>query len=301
MKKSSSRTIYAGLLGHPVSGSLFPTVMNRLFELCGLKYAYECFDVDRDEFTSVLDEIKLFGFKGVNIAYPGKNIAAYLCDSLDRSALLPNSVDTILMKDGRSVGFNTRGTAFLMSSGRINVKVRNSSITIFGCGQTALSVVSAAATHGASSIYVGADPSDSHYRQLLKVRSGLLRASKCRINVFDPADINAVEFVLSSSQILVNATACGMAPDVKSCILQDPYLLTPRMTVADIVYYPRDTVLLTQAARFGCSIIEGLDFLVNQAIASFRIWTGLKVPEEVLPSLYQSLYPQTVYTAELPE
>ena len=48
-------------------------------------------------------------------------------------------------------------------------------------------------------------------------------------------------------------------------------------------------------------IIEGLDFLVNQAIASFQLWTGLKVPEEVLPSLYQSLYQQTVYTAELPE
>jgi len=299
MKKNSGSTIYTGLLGHPADDFLFPVVMNRLFGICGLRYAYECFDVDRDEFSSVLDEIKMFGFKGVNIAYPGKAAAAYLCDSLDRTSRLSNSVDTILIKNGKLNGYNTRSRAFLMAARRKGIHIRNSSLTVYGCGETALAIIAESALHGASSIYVGADPGEKKYRRLLRLRSELLVSTKCRINIFDPADINAVEFVLSSSQILVNASGSGMYPDLDGCIIKDPYLLTPKLTVADIVYYPRDTVLLRQAAGFGCNIIEGLDLLVSQAVSSFRIWTGLKVPEEVLPLLYQSLYQRSVYTEEL--
>jgi shikimate dehydrogenase len=45
--------------------------------------------------------------------------------------------------------------------------------------------------------------------------------------------------------------------------------------VADIVYAPRHTDLLTQAAAQGLATVEGIDMLLHQAAASFSQWFGL--------------------------
>ena len=46
--------------------------------------------------------------------------------------------------------------------------------------------------------------------------------------------------------------------------------------VYDLVYNPRETRLLADAARAGCGTIGGLDMLVAQAVRQFTWWTGAK-------------------------
>ena len=64
-----------------------------------------------------------------------------------------------------------------------------------------------------------------------------------------------------------------MAPDAGGCPI-DPGLLEPRHVVHDIVYRPRETVLLREAKRKGCRTVEGIGMLVHQGAASFRSWFG---------------------------
>ena len=75
------------------------------------------------------------------------------------------------------------------------------------------------------------------------------------------------------ADLVINCTSAGMAPDAGGCPI-DPGLLEPRHVVHDIVYRPRETVLLREAKRKGCRTVEGIGMLVHQGAASFRSWFG---------------------------
>ena len=52
--------------------------------------------------------------------------------------------------------------------------------------------------------------------------------------------------------------------------------LRPELIVADVVFNPPETWLIRAAADRGCRTIDGLGMLVNQAVISFKIWTGIE-------------------------
>jgi shikimate dehydrogenase len=50
----------------------------------------------------------------------------------------------------------------------------------------------------------------------------------------------------------------------------------------DIVYQPRETRLLREAAAQGCRIIEGLQMLIYQGVRQFELFTGQPAPVEIM-------------------
>jgi shikimate 5-dehydrogenase len=52
--------------------------------------------------------------------------------------------------------------------------------------------------------------------------------------------------------------------------------------VYDLVYNPRTTRLLREAAARGCETISGLEMLVSQARQQFAWWTGVWPPADTL-------------------
>jgi shikimate dehydrogenase len=69
-----------------------------------------------------------------------------------------------------------------------------------------------------------------------------------------------------------------MWPDVESSPLPDSVTLHDGLLVYDLVYKPRPTRLLREAADRGCRTQDGLAMLVNQGAAAFKIWTGQNAP-----------------------
>jgi shikimate dehydrogenase len=47
------------------------------------------------------------------------------------------------------------------------------------------------------------------------------------------------------------------------------------LIVADVVFNPPQTKLLREAEQRGCTTLDGLGMLVNQAVICFKIWTGV--------------------------
>ena len=47
------------------------------------------------------------------------------------------------------------------------------------------------------------------------------------------------------------------------------------LIAADVVFSPADTVFLQEARNAGCTTLDGLGMLVNQAVICFRLWTGI--------------------------
>ena len=46
--------------------------------------------------------------------------------------------------------------------------------------------------------------------------------------------------------------------------------------VYDIIYNPRKTILLQNAAALGLQTIDGCEMLIHQGARAFEIWTGQK-------------------------
>jgi shikimate 5-dehydrogenase len=67
----------------------------------------------------------------------------------------------------------------------------------------------------------------------------------------------------------------GTAPEVDRTPL-DRTLLAGGRVVYDLVYHPRATRLLREAAEKGCQTIGGLEMLVAQAREQFQWWVGAK-------------------------
>jgi shikimate dehydrogenase len=96
----SGETRLVGLVGDPVAGSLSPRMQNAAFAARGLDWAYVALRVR--ELELAVRGLAAAGFVGVNVTIPHKLAAAELCDEADG-----DSVNTLVFRDGRILGFNT--------------------------------------------------------------------------------------------------------------------------------------------------------------------------------------------------
>jgi shikimate dehydrogenase len=72
--------------------------------------------------------------------------------------------------------------------------------------------------------------------------------------------------------VLVNATSAGMHPRVEETPW--PGARFDGTLVYDLIYNPRETRLLREAAAAGLTTLDGLAMLVAQAERQFEFWTG---------------------------
>jgi shikimate dehydrogenase len=86
---------------------------------------------------------------------------------------------------------------------------------------------------------------------------------------------------LGRARLVVNATPVGMYPNVDESVVPKA-LLRGDLIVYDLVYRPVKTRLLREAEEVGATTIPGYKMLLEQAVESFKIWTGLEPPREAM-------------------
>ena len=77
---------------------------------------------------------------------------------------------------------------------------------------------------------------------------------------------------------LLHATPTGMAKYPGLPLPAE--LLDPRLWVAEIVYFPLETELLSVARKRGCRVLNGGGMAVFQAVEAFRLFTDIKPDAE---------------------
>jgi shikimate dehydrogenase len=78
---------------------------------------------------------------------------------------------------------------------------------------------------------------------------------------------------IAAADGIVNATPSGMSKYPGSPV--DAALLRPELWVADIVYFPAETVLVRSAQAAGCRTLGGAGMAIFQAVEAFRLIAGL--------------------------
>jgi shikimate dehydrogenase len=86
---------------------------------------------------------------------------------------------------------------------------------------------------------------------------------------------------------VVNATPVGMLPD-RGLAVPEP-LLNRDLWVADAVYTPLWTPLLTAAKARGARLMTGRELAIYQAADAFELFTGLKAPVEAIQNAFDAV------------
>ena len=282
----NGETRLTGLLGSPVRHSISPLMHNESFRLLGLNYVYLCFDVNEDGLKTAVEGLKACDIAGFNLTMPDKTAIIPLLDELSVGAGLIGAVNTVVNENGRLVGYNTDGIGFMRSVRDAGIEVPGSVITLMGGGGAATAIAVQAALDGASELNIFVRPASRFHARTAAMAENVSKTTRCRVNIYDNADKTALKDALERSILLINGTSVGMSPDEDATIIEDLSLLDPHLTVADIIYHPKETRLLREAASVGCSTFNGMYMLLYQGAEAFRLFTGHEMPVEVIREKY---------------
>jgi shikimate dehydrogenase len=261
----SATTRVAAVIGSPVRHSLSPALHNAGFAATGVDWVYTAFEVDPGGAASALDAMRVFGLGGLSVTMPHKEAVAGLVDELDPAAAALRSVNTVVpLGDGRLKGYSTDGAGFVASLAAQDVEIVGSHVGVLGGGGAARAIVDAISRAGAARITV-VNRSAERASDAVALAAGIAA-------VGNPGD-------LRDCDIIVNATSVGMGSNE---LPLDVALLHSAQVVADIVYHPRCTALLSASAAAGARTVEGLGMLVQQAVLQQELWTGIRADASVM-------------------
>ncbi len=284
-KEITGHTKLICLLGTPVSHSISPSMHNASFEALNLDYTYLAFDVNTDTLQDTVNTLKNIGARGWNLTMPCKNVMATLCDKLSPAAKISGSVNTVVNDNGILTGHTTDGIGFLRSAREAGHDLTSKKITLLGAGGASTSILVQAALDGASEIVVFSRPG-KFYNRAVDMIEALKQQTNCNIHIHDLADKELLKEELKTSYILINGTSVGMAPNTEDCIIPDISYFHKSLVVADVIYNPRETKLLTMAKEAGCDTFNGMYMLLYQGAEAFRLWTGEEMPVELVKERY---------------
>lgn len=282
----TGHTGLTGLLGSPVAHSVSPLMHNEAFRYLGLDYVYLCFDVTEETLPQAVEGLKVCGIKGFNLTMPNKNKIVELLDELSPTAQLIGAVNTVRNDNGKLKGFNTDGYGFTQSARDAGCDVKGRTITVMGVGGAGMAICGQSALEGAKKIHVFARPTSRYWERAAAMAEKMSHMTECEMILHEMDDHAALKGALEESTLLINATSVGMVPDVTGTVIPDKTLFHPELTVADVVYEPRETRLLREAREAGCPTFNGMYMLLHQGVKAFHIWTGLDMPVEIVREKY---------------
>lgn len=281
----TGKTKLTGLLGSPVTHSISPQMHNEAFRLLGLDYVYLAFDVKPEQLKDAVLGLKAAGICGFNLTMPLKVHILPLLDNLTPAARLAGAVNTVIVRNNSLIGHNTDGAGYMRSVTDAGFSITGKKMTLLGAGGAATSICVQAALDGVSSIAMfkrrnASWDTTEQFCQQIAMETG------CQIQLCDLADTDLLAQSLSDSAILTNATNVGMAPDTMASPIPDASMLPRELIVSDIIYNPRETLLLRQAKEAGCPHFNGLYMLLYQGAAAFNCWTGKEMPVKLIKEKY---------------
>lgn len=284
----TGHTRLTALLGSPVAHSISPLMHNEAFRQLGLDYVYLCFEVTEDTLSEAVCGLKACGIRGFNLTMPNKNKIVSLLDELTPAARLIGAVNTVVNDQGHLIGYNTDGIGYMRAVRDAGHNILGKTITVMGAGGAATAICAQAALDGVEKIHIFARPA-SRFRERTQKLVGTINTSlPCRAVLHENDDQKALRQAIAESALLLNATSVGMAPDTQSSIIPDTSVFRPDLIVSDVIYNPRETLLLRQAREAGCQTFNGMYMLLYQGAEAFRLWTGQDMPVNLIKEKYFS-------------
>ena len=269
------------LLGSPVEHSISPAMHNEACNLLDLDYTYLAFDVDEAHMAAAVEGLRTMGCRGWNITMPGKNIMCKLADKLSPASEISGACNTIVNDSGVLTAYTTDGIGFMNAVKDCGEDIIGKKMTLLGAGGAATAILVQAALDGLKKIHVF-NVRDSCFERAESIVAQLNERTSCQVTLHDFSDPELLKTTIANSDVLVNGTSVGMAPNTDRTIITDTTMFHKDLFVFDVIYNPQETRLLREAREAGCRTSNGMYMLLYQGAASFELWTGQKMPVDAI-------------------
>ena len=246
------------LIGDPVDHSLSPLLHGAMIAQTGVHYTYEVRRVQTRDLADFVAEAKAGGCAGFNVTMPHKEAILPLLDELSPAAAACGAVNTVCIKNGRAIGYNTDGPGFVDSLRARGLEPEGKTVLLLGTGGAGDAICDALVGAGVKKIFV---TNRSVYpAQDLAARY----PDKAQFIYFG---IFPVRHAMAESDLFINATSLGMAGMKEFSDLGFLRDAPAGVTVYDLVYNPRQTMLLREAEKRGLDPEE----FASAAITAHRV------------------------------
>lgn len=282
--KYSSNTGIVGVIGHPIKQTLSPLMHNHSFELTGQDYIYLPFDVPLSNLKEALKAMLTLNIKGFNVTLPLKEkIGQYLNDVSEEASVI-GAVNTVVNESGVLHGYNTDVYGIIETLNPYHEELAGSIVTVIGGGGAARSVIYALIRHfQAGSINI-VNRTAQKAESLKDYFSDKMLYTNFKAYELVPPDLVDV---FKNSKFVINTTSMGMFPDEDDSATEIAESFNDSQVVFDVIYNPLKTRFLEIAESRGAEIINGLKMFVEQGARAFELWTGEKMPVDVIYPLLE--------------
>ena len=246
-----------GLIGEKLGHSFSKIIHEQLAD-----YTYDLIPLTREELDIFMQEKE---FSALNVTIPYKETVIPYLDEVNEHAQKIGAVNTIVNREGKLIGYNTDFYGFRYMLENNGIEVKNKKALVLGKGGASKAVIAVLEEMGASEIltvYYKESPETITYKE-------------CYENHSD-------------AEIIVNTTPVGMYPKADDCpidLSRFPYL----SGVADVVYNPLRTQLITEAEKRNIPSAGGLEMLVAQAKYAVEIFLDTKIDDSRIAEINAGL------------
>ena len=265
----SQRSFVIGLLGEHIGSSLAGPLQEGEGAAQGHSLAYRLVDaatlgLGPDDAAAVLRWAVRLGFDGLNVTHPFKNVVLELVDEVSPEAAALGAVNTIVIRDGRTVGHNTDWVGFASALTATLPQAVGDDALLLGAGGAGVAVGYGALRAGVRNLRI-VDTSPTRAQAVADRLNAAVGAGRAQV-------YSDVASALEGVGGLIQATPVGMTSSPGMPL--DPVLLDPAQWLAEIIYFPLETELVRAARARGCATMTGGAMAIHQHAAAYELFTG---------------------------
>ncbi len=265
-----------GLVGYNVQYSRSPEIFQTIFDMTGTVGEFEIYDLPYAKFDQRFNELANSGINALSVTTPYKMKVARRMDSLDEIAGAIRAVNSVHIQSGRLTGYNTDCHGFASALRSFAGRLPQAKALVLGCGGAARAVVYSLVHDFNIGFVTVAGRNETKLQEFQRVMTACMGKSVLTLMAYPQLESirDTTEF-----ELIVNCTPVGGGNMKNTSPLPDAFSWPPGKIYYDLNYGDQIPAI-TQANDAGLSTIDGRKMLVAQALRSFELWTGRKVPFE---------------------
>ena len=214
------------VIGNPIDHSLSPKLHNFWIKKNNIDAIYDKKKLDENDLKNIISEIKEEKINGINVTVPFKKSAIPFLDELSAEANETQSVNTIYLNNGKTIGHNTDIAGFELAIKYSKYNISNKKIFILGAGGVVPSIIFSLNKMKASKIIVS---------NRTKEKAEDLKDLFKDLDIVDWGD-------MPNFDMIINATSIGLKKEDE--IKLEYSNIGSNKFFYDVIYNPRETNFL---------------------------------------------------------
>jgi len=246
------------IFGNPVAHSKSPLMHNYFFKKEKLNHCYGRYLLENGE--NIIKKFKELKLNGANVTVPHKEWAYKLADEVRGVAKEMKAVNTLVLENGKIIGYNTDGPGFMEVIKEFDYKKP----LIIGAGGTARAI-----------------------SYLLK--ADIVNRSENRLKFFKEKGFNTYTwdtFEFKEYDLIINTTSAGLKDDSLPMPKEMLERVFKNAKYAVDVVYGKETPFLKLAKKYNLITKDGLYLLVYQGILAMELFLGKELNKKKVANIY---------------